>query len=474
TLWYVALLTIILVVFSAFLVLNLSRNLHAELDRSLVGEAQRSMATLDVQDGQPSLNEETEAPGTGVAITIYDRGGTIPMAGLRHPPFVLPATLLAEAAQGHQLFATAQGTDGAKWRVLAMPAVDNGQIIGVLVVARTEQEVTTALDQLVLLIAVAIPLTLLLAVVGGIFLAGRALNPIARITRTAEHLGAEDLSYRLSFAHADDEVGRLAATFDRMLDRLDRAFQRQRTFTADASHELRTPLALLISQADLALERSRTAAEYRRALSSIRDDAQAMHRLLSDLLTLARADAHQEELDCEPLDLRDLANEVVTALDPLARSRQLTLKFDSTDSVVVRGDQTRLAQLLVNLVDNGLKYTPAGGIVSIAVRRQGDYAHVEVTDTGVGIPPEHLPHLFERFYRVDKARSRATGGTGLGLAISRWIAETHGGTISVASEPGRGSTFTVTLPVLTASDAYQSADTAESTVRRARGTNGTG
>ncbi len=448
TLWYVVLLALILVAFSVFLILNLSHNLSAALDRSLVAEAQRSIATLDVQDGRPSLNGETDGTTNGYVLTLYDRQGAQPIDSTRHLTFALPSSILQQAAAGHQTFATVHGSDGSTWRVLTLPVVDNGHVIAVLQVARSAQDVTAAIDQLRLLVALAIPLTLLLAVAGGIFLAGRALDPIDRITRAAEHLGAEDLSRRLSFAATDDEVGRLAATFDRMLDRLDRAFQRQRTFTADASHELRTPLALLIGQADLALERSRTTAEYRRAVRSMRDDAQAMQRLLGDLLTLARADAHQEDLACEPLDLRDLAHEVVTALEPLARSRTSTLRLGDVESVVVSGDQTRLAQLLVNLVENGLKYTPAGGVVSISVQQHDGQAFLTVTDTGVGIPAEHLPHLFERFYRVDNARSRAEGGAGLGLAISQWIVEAHGGTISVTSEPGQGTTFTVTLPIL--------------------------
>jgi heavy metal sensor kinase len=295
--------------------------------------------------------------------------------------------------------------------------------------------------------ALAIPLTLLLAVAVGLFLAGRALDPIDRITRTADQIGAENLSRRLDLPPSADEVGRLAATFDRMLDRLDRAFRRQRQFTADASHELRTPLAMLISQAEVALGRRRTASEYQRVLAGVRDDARRMDQLLGELLTLARADAGQELLMREPLDLGDLTTDVVAAMEPLARARGVELRLGPIEAVEVQGDQTRLTQLLVNLVDNGLKYTPAGGPVTVSVERQDGTAVIQVADGGVGIASEHLPHVFERFYRVDAARSRAEGGAGLGLTIGRWIAEAHGGTIRADSELGRGSTFTVHLPL---------------------------
>lgn len=214
-------------------------------------------------------------------------------------------------------------------------------------------------------------------------------------------------------------MGRLAATFDQMLDRLEAAFQRQRQFTADASHELRTPLALIASQIDLALERPRPADAYRAVLASLRDDTTRLSQLLSELLTLARADAGYVTLDAEPLDLATLVEDVVVAMQPLARTAGIALGQRAEESVRVVGDQTRLTQLLVNLIDNGLKYTPVGGSVTVAVGRVDQRAFVSVGDTGEGIPPEHLPHLFERFYRVDTARDRAAGGAGLGLAICR-------------------------------------------------------
>jgi signal transduction histidine kinase len=236
-----------------------------------------------------------------------------------------------------------------------------------------------------------------------------------------------------------------------MLDRLEAAFQRQRQFTADASHELRTPLAMLRSQIDVALQRRRRGGEYEQILASLREDTERLSQMVGELLTLARADAGQEVLEREPVNLDELAIQVVAAMQPLAATRGVQLRHEAGPGpgAVVLGDQTRLMQLFVNLVDNGLKYTPAGGVVVVSVHADAERITVRVTDTGVGIAAEHLPHLFERFYRADAARARAEGGAGLGLAICQWIAHAHGGTIVIDSEAGRGTAVSVALPPAT-------------------------
>jgi heavy metal sensor kinase len=331
--------------------------------------------------------------------------------------------------------------------VLTTPVTENGIQFGILQVGRPVGEVDATMRQLALLLALAVPLTLLVASAGGLFLAGRALDPIDRITRAAAAIGADDLSRRLNFRGSRDEVGRLAATFDRMLDRLDRSFRRQRQFTADASHELRTPLTMLASEIDLGLERKRTPAEYQELLRSLREDAARMTQLVGELLTLARADAGQQLLTREELDLGELISSVVQAMQPLALQRGVQLSEHVQPRVTVSGDQTRLAQLVINLVDNALRYTSAQGRVNVAVSSQAGWAELRVEDAGVGIAAEHLPHLFERFYRADTARARTDGGSGLGLAIAHWITEAHGGQISVESEVGHGSTFIVRIPL---------------------------
>ena len=365
TLWYVVLLGLILVAFSGFLYLNLYRSLHEELDRSLVTEAQRQIATLDFANFR--FGEGPDNLELGIVAALYDRSGQHVLASDPRQPLPVVVDALARAAQGQQTLVTAQLQGGAEWRVLTTPVVAGGVLIGVLQVARTDSEVVATLQQLALLMALAVPLTLLLASAGGLFLAGRALGPIDRITRAASAIGAEDLSRRLNFAGSRDEVGRLAATFDRMLDRLDRAFRRQRQFTADASHELRTPLTILSSQIDVALEQRRTPEEYEQMLRSLREDTARMSQLLGELLTLARADAGQQLLSREALELGELVRNVVTAMQPLAAQRGVLLTEDVHEQAVVDGDQTRLSQLLLNLVDNGLRYTPSGGSVNVSL-----------------------------------------------------------------------------------------------------------
>lgn len=447
TLWYVALLALILLGFSAFLYVNLSRSLRAEVDRGLRSEVPVVIDELDLDKETPDLENLGDVP-TGLVVAVYDRAGERVIATNAGRPLLAPVGTRTRVSQGLEAFDTIRVADGTNWRLLLTPVSEPGSPVGVLQMARSERDVDAALGRLVALMVVAIPLTLLLAVAGGLFLAGRAFGPVDRITRTAESIGSQDLSRRLNLPASPDEMGRLAATFDRMLARLDRAFQRQRRFTADASHELRTPLAMMTIQADVALERRRNAEEYREVIASMRADAARMSQLLGQLLTLARADAGQEDLILEPLVLTDLVDDVVAAMAPLAEARGLQLEQGTAAPVDVAGDQTRLTQLLINLIENGLKYTPAGGVITVSVSSDDAWGELRVADTGVGIAPQHLPHIFERFYRVDEARSRAEGGAGLGLSICQWIARAHGGDIFVTSRPGKGTTLTARLPLI--------------------------
>ncbi|MCL5264030.1 MAG: ATP-binding protein [Chloroflexi bacterium] len=447
TLWYVALLALILLAFSGFLYTSLSHSLYDALDSTLAIEARQLQQSIEIENKQLRLGEQMNQLTPGSVVALYDSSGQTLLDGVPRWSASALAGAIRQAANGHDDLATVRLQNGEQWRVLVTPVRDNGRTVGVLEVGRSEHEVEAALERLLLLMGIAVPVTLLLATGGGLFLADRALSPIDRITRTVRRIGAEDLSQRIGLPPSPDEVGRLAETFDVMLERLDRAFQRQRQFTADASHELRTPLAIIGGQIDVALQRRRRAEEYAEVLRDVRAEAERMRELVSDLLTLSRADAGRERLTLEPVSLDELAAEVAGQMTPLALARGLQLEVDATAPVVVSGDQTRLMQLLLNLVDNALKCTPSGGRVSIAAKKQDAWAVLQVSDTGMGIPAEHLPHLFERFYRVDKARSRAEGGAGLGLAICEWIAHTHGGRIEAASTPGRGSTFTVYLPM---------------------------
>jgi heavy metal sensor kinase len=280
---------------------------------------------------------------------------------------------------------------------------------------------------------------------GGWLASSRILRPVAAISATASAISATNLSRRIDPEGVDRELAGLARVLNATFDRLQAAFERQARFTADASHELRTPLAILRSHAELALSRPRTEAEYREALGACLRAAGRMTGLVEGLLTLARADAGKLDLRRGPVDLRALVEESVSLFGPLARDKDVTLSTRLCPAEV-SGDSLRLGQVVTNLLSNAVAYNRPGGQVVVRLEGSAGDIALAVSDTGCGIPAQDRPHIFERFYRVDKARSRASGGNGLGLAICKSIVEAHGGTIGFESEPGRGSTFWVRLP----------------------------
>jgi len=297
--------------------------------------------------------------------------------------------------------------------------------------------------RLLLLVRVGGGLVAILAsAVVGRLLAAQALRPIDTITQTALAISrADDLDKRIAQVGPQDEVGRLATTFNVMLDRLEGLFRAQQRFIADISHELRSPLTTIRGNVDL-LQRMNCVDKP--SLDAIRAESERMTRLVGDLMLLAQADAGQP-IRRERVELDTLMLEVFRQVRPLTEGIELSIGEE--DQATVLGDPDRLKQLLLNLVDNAIKYTPHGGRVTLGLRRAEGWAVLSVADTGVGIPAKDLPHIFERFYRVDKARSRAAGGSGLGLSIVQWIVQAHGGRIEARSEPGQGTVFTAWLPL---------------------------
>lgn len=287
---------------------------------------------------------------------------------------------------------------------------------------------------------------LALGVVGGGWLSGRTLRPIATMSVTAKSISAENLSHRIDLMETDSELGQLAGVLNQTFDRLQGAFEHQQRFTADASHELRTPLAVIMSQVELALCKPRSNDEYRVALEACQRASRRMRSLIDSLLLLARFDSGHPDLQRRSVDLAELATESVELLRPLADEKQVTLSREVSPVSFV-GDRERLAQVITNLVANAIRYNQEGGRVAVRVERVNGHALVSVSDTGIGIPPAELPHIFERFYRVDKARARADGGSGLGLAICRSVVQAHGGEIIARSEPESGTVLEVRLPL---------------------------
>lgn len=305
-----------------------------------------------------------------------------------------------------------------------------------------------ALDHFRLIEKEILPLLVLIASLLGYWLSGRAIAPVNRIIETAESIGVQSLSRRLEVPRTRDELRRLTETLNAMLDRIEASFKKITQFTADASHDLRTPIAVIRASAEISLRKPRTQEEYRRALSTILETSVDTSELLENLLTLARADAGTAGMEMRPLDL--------TAHVQKARERAALLGLEKAldvtattpaEPVWVKADAIAVDRLLLILLDNAVKYSPSGGRCEIALSLSADDAQITVRDSGGGIPETELTSIFERFYRVDRARSKNTGGAGLGLAIARWIAEMHGGTIAAESTLGTGSAFHVHMPV---------------------------
>jgi len=452
-LWTTALILALLVAFSAFVYFNLSNSLTAAVDTSLAVSAAQAAGGLNIQNGQVTIPEAIGSDESGIqtlsergltVIVLANNGRVLQAVGPYHD-VVIPITgLKLDNPQGTYLSLPDRVEANDQLRAYILPVLDNGQVAGWVQVLQSLGPVQDALNQLLMALLLGGGVLLFFAALGGYFLSTRALKPIDRITQTAQRIaGGEDLSARLNLPDTGDEVSRLAATFDAMLVRLDNSFRRERQFTADASHELRTPLAAMQAILGVIREGERPSADYRQALDDLAEETNRLRGLTEDLLRLARGE-DKTMIIGERVALSDLLTDVADSLRPLAEAKGLALRVQVPESLALTGDMDALIRLFVNLLDNAIKYTERGEI-TLTARPEADELIVEVTDTGIGIPPEHLPRIFDRFYRVDSARS--AGGAGLGLAIARQIAKAHGGRLEVRSAPGAGSTFTIRLPV---------------------------
>jgi len=301
-------------------------------------------------------------------------------------------------------------------------------------------------EEILLILA---PFFLLLASLGGFWLSSRALRPVDRITKDARAISAMNLSARLQIPPARDELQRLTQTLNEMLDRIEAEVKRIVQFTADASHELRAPLTLIHTAAEFSLRRERTREELVDAMRKIVRESDRTSRLVDDLLLLARADSQTHELRLAPTDVSCTGRDAAGLAQTLAEAKNIQVSADiPRDPLLVNGDEQLLEQLWLILLDNAVKYTPEGGRVRFAMRSVNSHLETTVSDTGIGIAPADLPHVYDRFWRADKVRSRNAGGAGLGLSIARWIVDSHRGEIEIDSEPGRGSEVTVRFPLV--------------------------
>jgi heavy metal sensor kinase len=443
-LWYAVVLAIVLVVFSAVLYWSLRQTLYNQLDSDLQSESELIAQAIRIsRDLTLPGNTIRELP-PDAAVSVFGRSGRS-IVRLSGSDLLQPSELMVQSAEQEQPAFADDTINGEQWRIYARPFTRAGQITGVIEVGQPTTEIERSLRIRLETMAIVIPLTLLLATLGGIFLSGRAMNPINRIIETVRAIQAEDLTRRVTAPDEGDEIGRLSHTFNDMLDRLEAAFSRERQFTADAAHELRTPLTLILNEVEVALNRPRSAEEYHDVLVSVEEDVNRMTALVRTLLELARSGS-STLANQRTIDLATVAADVADQYQPLAAERGLTLSCNRPKPVLVAGDPARLRLVVANLIDNAISYTPPGGTVDVLIRRKNGEATLAVRDTGSGIAPEHLPHVFERFYRVDRARS--AGHAGLGLALCQAIVTEHAGHLEATSQVGQGSCFTIRLPLL--------------------------
>ena len=459
TLWYAGVLALSLIAFALLVYYAAARIFYARQDESLRSTAE-TVASAYVQE----LGEERSVakandvvlaqmvfPNRYVEVVDTDGRVVAGSSNLANHPLVVSSQPLAEARQrGISFVVLNEFTNEDRGvRVAVVPlSPDTSKHLGFAIVAESLSVIEEGLKRLRRDFIAGVPLILLLASLGGYFLARKSLSPIALMNEQTRRITAVNLSSRLDVPNPRDEVGHLATTINALLARLEAAFNEQQRFIADASHELRTPVAVLRGEAEVALDQERAPGDYRASLTLIKDEAERLSRIVENLFILARQPLEAPSLVKEPVHLNEVVAECARAAQVLAAQKGLRLEVNtSLPEVNLSGDDELLKRMLLNLLDNAVKYTAPGGDIRVELAAQNGNARIVVRDTGIGIPPEDQPLIFDRFYRVDKARSRALGGAGLGLSIARWIVEAHGGTLSVESAPGRGSAFIVELPL---------------------------
>lgn len=449
TLWYAGVLALSLVVFAVLVYYAASRIFYERQDESLRSTAQTvASAYIQELEEEQSIEKANEVvlaqmvfPNRYVQVT--DTSGRIvaTSSNLNQGGLIVATKTLTEAKQRGTAFTVLNNL-----RTAVVPLSRNKEL-GFAMVAEPLGVIEEALRRLRRDFFAGVPLILVFASIGGYFLARKSLAPIALMDRQTRGITAEKLSSRLDVMNQRDELGGLATTINDLLARLESSFREQQRFVADASHELRTPLAILRGETDVALTQPRSLDEYKSSLTLIKDEAERLSRIVEDLFILARQPFEARAIKKEPMNLREIVGECARAAQVLAAQKDLHLTVDAKSPVTLTGDDELVKRLVLNLLDNAVKYTPEGGEISVKLTQQNGTALMIVSDSGIGIPQGDLPHVFDRFYRVDKARSRALGGAGLGLSIADWIVKAHGGELRVQSAPGKGSAFTVELPL---------------------------
>lgn len=462
TIFYALVFSLLLVLVSTALYFLVSQKLYHVADRSIRAQAQMIARVIATRQASSFRRVDLEGsvkslPDLGLERGVMEEGRYIQLLDVvgrvlyRSPNLVdqhlpVPTDFLKRAFAREAFFETGSLRGQHPMRVVTLPFSHDGRLSFVVQVGYYTEEIEWALHELLTTLLFFAPAALLFTCLLGWGMARRCLRPVDQMAQAARQISSRNLRQRIAIPRGDDELRRLAETFNEMLQRLDEAFAKMRQFAEDASHELRTPLSIMQGEVELDLARNRSSDEHPQVLRSLLEEIIHMGKVVEGLSLLSRAESGEMVLERKPVSLGDLVRHHCEDARPRAQAKGLELAVGRLHEATVQGDAMWVKQLLVNLADNAMKYTLPGGRVSLSVEHMDGTALLVVEDTGIGILEEDLPRIFDRFYRVDRSRSREVAGCGLGLSISKWIVEAHGGTIEASSRPGVGTRISVRLP----------------------------
>jgi len=455
TIWYGGILAVILIIFSSGVYTYFKNSLEKSIDVKIksIAEVLASSITEEHGGGNVFANFERYLENVlgkrpkGKFIQIIDSSGKIGAKMNDIETDVIPTRFntTERALRGEIVYETIDDAN-PRLRMITMPILDNKKITSIVQVGSSLADFDETMKKLLIIMIISIPTSISVTIIVGYFMAKKSLKPVDQIRKAAVKISSSNLDERIDIKGRKDELGRLAETFNAMIARLKDSFQRINQFSIDVSHELKTPLTILKGETEVALRKDRDNGEYVNLLQSNLEEIDRMTRIIDDLLLLSKANTQDIKLNIESISLRDLVADVCVDMKIFADNKEITLIVDELADVRLIGDELKLRRMLWNIMENGIKYTPKGGVVNVSSYTNNGYICINVKDNGMGISGDDIKYIFDRFYRADRSRKRESG-SGLGLSISKWIAEAHKGAIEVTSQLSKGSQFLIKLPI---------------------------